>query len=525
MAGNISSQTHVARGATFIFIQGFLNSGLGVLYVWFLLHTREIAGQILFTESDYGLFTMLSFIFSISSTLGVLALRPASVRFLAHYLAEGKTEKAKSMITRVLQVSLITSVTIMVVLLVSARELSSILGSPMLTLILLPMCSALSIFYAQAQGFLQGLQRLKELALISVSYTMIHYSIAVLLVYAGYGVLGIVISWLFALALVCSVGLVYTIRTVGFSTETHDLRSLLSFSLPIYAFTFLTIVVGWVDQIFVFPFLGLEALGVYNLAVRASIVPRLVSVALKTSLFPKLAELHSRFGAGSLKAAFEASTRYAALMGFPLSLMVAVLAYPIVVLFATVKFINAVGPLTVMCIASLPTILGSAISPTFYTLRRTKLASSITAVSIVLEALLAYVLLAYFSADLVGVAITRLLAASAAFALGAYYLRRHLEIKFDREALWKSAAASLAMVWAMLMVEVLRAVISPLSYQFLALRLRQLPIYVAVGGVTYILTLALLGAVKQQDIELFEDYLPTRLHWVVDLLRRITHPR
>jgi len=84
-----SQQAHVARGATFIFIQGIFNAILGVVYVWFLLHTEEITGQILFTESDLGFYTMLSFLMTLMSTIGVLALRGASVRYISRYLASG----------------------------------------------------------------------------------------------------------------------------------------------------------------------------------------------------------------------------------------------------------------------------------------------------------------------------------------------------------------------------------------------------------------------------------------------------
>ena len=208
----LSPQTHVARGATFIFLQGFLTSGLGVFYVWFLLHTKEISGHILFTELDMGLLTMLSFLLSLASTLGILALQSASVRFLAHYLAEGKRDKARSVVTRVLQVSLVTSLVMIVGLLIFAGEISRIFASPVIILILLPFCSALSIFYSQAQGFLQGLQKFRDFAAISILYSVIRYSIAVVLVYAGFGVLGIVISWLSTLVLTCLISLTVAFR-------------------------------------------------------------------------------------------------------------------------------------------------------------------------------------------------------------------------------------------------------------------------------------------------------------------------
>jgi O-antigen/teichoic acid export membrane protein len=312
---------------------------------------------------------------------------------------------------------------------------------------------------------------------------------------------------------------------MGFATHVHTLRPLLVFSFPLYISSLLTIVVSWVDQIFVLPFLGVDALGVYSIAVRASVVPNLVSTAIIASLFPKLSELRSILGTESLRNAFKTSTRYAALLGFPIALMVATLAYPVIVLFATAKFVDAAVPLAVMCIAALPVVLGSAISPTLLTLKRTKTAALITIVVICLEAAFSYISLACLEANLVGVAFSRFFAVLAGFLLGVYVLRASLRVEFDKEALWKSTVASLAMVLSLLALELFRSKAEPLSYQFLVLRLRVLPLYTVAGVLTYLLSLIALRAVKKRDLELLREYLPKRLRRVADLLSGIIRPR
>ncbi len=520
MAGTISPQTHVARGATFIFAQGFINSALGVLYVWFLLHTKEITGQVLFTEYDMGMFAILSFVMSLASTLGVLALRPASTRYIAHYLADGKEQDARSVIKAVLQISMLTSSIIGIILLTLAGLLASAVGGSFLLFVLLPLPSVLTIFFSQAQGFLQGLQKMRELATVVTGYAIVHYSLGIVFVYIGLGLLGIIASWIIGLAISLGSSLFLVLKDNGGSIGAHEIRPLLAFSGPIYVSTILTLVVGWVDQIFILPFKNVEALGAYNLAVRASIVPNLVSVALVTSLFPKLSEIHARLGTESLRDAFKTATRYAALLGFPVSLLVATLAYPIFILFATVRFVDAVIPLAVMCIASLPTILGLAISPILYTLKQTKLVSATIMVSIIVEATLSYIFLAYLNADLEAVAVTRLVATVCQFMLGSYLLNRIIRIAYDKEAIWKSTLASLLMVLSLLGLEALRSVIEPTSFQFLVLRLRLLPIYAIVGIIVYVFSLLLLKAIVRRDLELVSDYLPSRLQWIVKVFRR-----
>ena len=468
---------------------------------------------------------MLSFMLTLASTLGMLALTSASVRYISQHLAEGKEDEARSVIGRVLQISAITSFVIAVALLSLAGWFSSIFDSSILIFQLLPIAAVLQVFYMQIQGFLQGLQKLRTLALISIAYTLVQYSVAIALVYLGLGVLGIVASWLLALSLSCAISFLATSRYIGVSRQVYRLKPLLAFSFPLYVSAILAFVVNWVDQIFVIPFMGLEALGVYSIAVRASIVPNLVSSAIAVSLFPKMTELHSRSGVESLRDAFKTSTRYGALLGFPMALLVATLAYPIIVLFATVRFTEAAIPLAFMCLASLPTVLGLAISPVLLTLRKTRTAAIITVSTIFLEAVLLSALLMYANLGLGGVALARFFAALAGFFLGAYVLRATITVEFDREAVWKSAAASTVMVSSLFGLEFIRSIFEFSSYEFLVLRLRLLPVYTIVGIAVYLLSLIALRALKKRDVDLLREYLPRRLRSAADLLGRTVRAR
>jgi hypothetical protein len=106
-----------------------------------------------------------------------------------------------------------------------------------------------------------------------------------------------------------------------------------------------------------------------------------------------------------------------------------------------------------------------------------------------------------------------------------YVLRLSLKIEFDKEAVWKSATASIVMVFSLFGLELLRTFLEPSSYQFLVLRIRQLPIYVIVGMTVYLLSLVALRAIKKRDIELLRDFLPSSLRWIADLVNRIMNIR
>jgi tryptophan-rich sensory protein len=153
-------------------------------------------------------------------------------------------------------------------------------------------------------------------------------------------------------------------------------------------------------------------------------------------------------------------------------------------------------------------------------LEHTTFASILSVVSIALSISLSYSALVIFKLGMNGVAWARTFAAVIGLALSLYVLTRYMPISFDKEALLKASLASAFLVIAVIALDLVRRELSPNSYQFLVIRLHLLPIYVAVGGLVYFLALIRLKAIKTQDVELIEQYLPSKLKPVASWLER-----
>ncbi|RLI44511.1 hypothetical protein DRO69_07200, partial [Candidatus Bathyarchaeota archaeon] len=91
----------VARGTTYLFIQGFLTSAIGVLYIMILTRTL--------TKEDMGIYALFAFLITLIQVLGTFALPSAAIKYIAQYLAEGNQAKARSVVARVLQICLTTA--------------------------------------------------------------------------------------------------------------------------------------------------------------------------------------------------------------------------------------------------------------------------------------------------------------------------------------------------------------------------------------------------------------------------------
>jgi stage V sporulation protein B len=509
---DLSASVKVARDATYVFIQGFLCAALGVVYIVFL--TR------LLSQEEIGTFSVLTFALGLVQTIGVLSLPSASVKYIAQFIAEGNREKAKAVVTRVLQVSVIISVAAFAIIFALSSWISDALIVQVSVIQVLAVASLFVLFFYQALGFLQGLQKLRDFALINLLYTVIQYGLALALVYLGFGVLGIVASWAVALVVCAALTLALTRKSLGIVGKPYESKPLLNFAFPIYVSSIFGFLVVWVDQLFILPYLGLATFGMYNIANRAAVVPGLISSALVAALYPKLSQLYTESGRSSLENAFTATSRYVVFVGFPIILLVAVLAYPIIILFAGVQYAPAAFPLALLCIATLFGTVSVAIGPAFYTMERTWTASLTALASVVADSLFSYVLIASLGMGMIGAATAKIIAAAIGFIVGVVLLRQFIRVKFDTEMLWKVMLACIVMVLALLGFDVVRQLVSGAPHSFLVFRLLLLPVYIVIGIIVYLFAIIALHAIKKEDIDLFREYLPGGLKKIAALIER-----
>jgi len=360
-----------------------------------------------------------------------------------------------------------------------------------------------------------------EVSIISITYTFIHVPLSIFLLLSGLRLDAIVLGWVIGLSITSVAGLILTIKYLGLTSKLHPLKPLLRFSAPLYFSASLGFFVSWVDQLVLASFTNLETLGIYFVAVRAAVVPTLFSNAIVAALFPKLSELYTIQGIDSLRDAFRVSGRYAVLIGFPLILGVAVLAYPTIILLAGSEYAEAAVPLIIISFAAIAGAFGIAIGPILLTLERTKIASLLSLVSVSTSLSFSYIALALLHFGMVGIAWARTLSAILVVGLNLYVVARYVPISFDKEAIWKASAASAFMFLAIVGMDLVRMVLSPSSYRFLEFRLHLLPVYIIVGALAYFVAVILLKVLKKQDLELIEEYLPHQLKWAAGWLRRL----
>jgi O-antigen/teichoic acid export membrane protein len=488
----------------------------------------------LLSQEEMGVYTLLTFTLNLVALFGNFALPAAATKYISQFLAEGNLEKAKSVVNRLLRVWLLSSAICFVSLFLPAELLSKLMfDSPNYTIhfMLLSLCVVFMILNVFMQNSLRGLQKIGDFALTGFLYAVFHSVLGLVLLFAGLGLLAVVLSWLVGLVVSSLTGLFLTMKNLGLTRKPHPLRPLINFSYPLYVSNIISFLATWVDSILIFSYVSVvigpiraqELLGIYYVAVRASLIPMLFSTAIITALLPQLSELYTREGLSSLKDAFRVSTRYLALIGFPMIIGLATLSSPIIVIFAGQEYAAAALPLTIICFSVIPTTLGVAINPILLTLERTKIVSLITVLSIFFNIVASFVTLAYLNLGLPGPAVARTFSTIITLALSAMALKGIFSLKFDSEALRKAAFSSLLMIMAIFLLEVVRRIVMPSPNQFLVITLPILILYIVVGAATYFLSLVALKTIKKYDIEMLHDYLPKGFKWVAAWLSRLAH--
>lgn len=520
---NLRPTARVARGATYLFVQGFATAIIGLVYFVFLAHTLE--------QWQMGAYALLSFVLSLAQVFGVLALQSAATKYIAQHQAQGEMPEAKMVAVRVLRIGMLTSAVTFLTLFIPAEWLSTMLLSTpehALLIRIVALCSVFAILFMLSSGILQGLQRMRDVALLGLSMSVIHSAVGIALLLLGLRLYAVVIGWLAGWAIAGAGGLVLTYRHLGISGKPYPARPLLSYSFPLYVSAGIGLFVTWADQLLLVSYMSLlhgateaqRILGIYYVAIRASVVPNLLSTSIVTALFPSLSGLYARQGAGGLKDAFRLSTRYSVLVGFPLIAGLATLAYPVIIIFGGLQYIDAAQPLVIISVGLLISTLGLAMSPILMTLNRTALVSFISVVGVCISLLFSYVAVVPLNLGMNGAALARALTTITVLLLTTYVVMRHVEISFDKESIWKALAASAMLVSAIIGLDLVRMLLSPSSYEFLVIRLHLLPIYVIAGALAYLGGLILLKTIKSQDVEILQEYLPQRLRWIASWLGR-----
>jgi len=501
MTSQASPSIVVARGASYLFIQGLVAKVAGVIYFAFAARILSVA--------EIGVVSALGMVAALFVTFGTLALPSAATKYISEYLGKDRRDLAKGVYKKVLQFGFSVSSLLSLLCIVASTFISVfVFGSQAYQLLINLL--ALDVFALLLSSFftgtLFGLQKFREIAFAGIMLSCLRYGSSLYLLIQGYGLMGLVIGWV--IGDFVGLGLLFFFTSTSFEIRAapHPFMKLVGYSAPLYMTGILSYFSAYVDKFIILFLAGFTTLGIYSVAVMAASVIGFVSSSIGNSLFPQLSELYGRHGRDALKVASIKASRYIFLIFVPLAVGLAATSYPTIMLFVGASYESGWLPLTMISMAMALTCAGVVVNNLLLSLGFTRTFFEANMLGVVVGAVCCALLVAPFGSS--GAALGRVALMTTSFGYLAYTLRRVFGLHFDPDAFKKSLVGSTVMAIAVGLL------------QFVWLDGRLLPLYVFVGGLFYVLMLRFLNALNNEDVKLLHEFMPKYFGGVIDTFAR-----
>ncbi len=300
----------VIRGSTTFLILRIL--GMIVAYAFTLLVTRKLGA------SAWGIFALSFTVLQIASVLSRLGLDGALLRFIAQYKAQGKGKTALYIYLKSLKVVIPLSILLTVFLyylspVIAEKVFNKEYLSEYLQIMSLGILPFTLLFINSES--LRSLKKIKEYTLFqSIFPYFLAFICVFILSIISFNLTEkkVVLSFVFAIFIACIFSFLFLIRelkNLSGNFEDVPLKSILSVSLPMFMSSSLFMVMSWTDIIMLGIFRTQEEVGIYNVAVRLSMITSFTLAAINSIAAPKFAELWGKKDLEGLKRVAQQSTK------------------------------------------------------------------------------------------------------------------------------------------------------------------------------------------------------------------------
>jgi O-antigen/teichoic acid export membrane protein len=487
----------VARSASFLFLQTL--GSVIIQIAAFAVIARFLS------QTEMGILSTLFLALSLSNILINMGLSTATAKYIAALLGQGERKKAAGVCYQTLRLHIIFAAIGAFVFFILSDNISLfLLKSPDYAILfkILSLDLVAVSLHESLQGSASGLQKFREISVFNLIRLFSRQVLIILMLFLGYGLIGIALAWSIADLLNCVLFGTIIIKSFGMPSFNFSLRSLMSFSFPLYLSSVFSFTYAWFDKALLLAFFSLDDLGVYSVAQKPLEALGDLKGSMSSVLFPKYSELHGKNGKRSLENAILGASRYVSFIATPMAFGLLALAGPAISILAGSSYLSAVEPLIILSLFFGITSVGTAFNVTLLVLGKTWIESALNLLGIVVGSVLA--LLLSPSLGLNGIAAARGTTWILILAAYLWVIRKKINLKLDKDAIWKSIASSTVMAIALMAFQ---AFIGYQEYMLLP--------YIGGGILIYLLMLRTMKAIRQGDVELVKLYVGRRLEFFI----------
>jgi len=415
----------VTVGTGYITLMNAMN--LSISFAFYILIARIL------TVDEVGTISLLFMATAGFTTLTLLALNSAVIKFISESLGMHNIGKASAAFWKSLKVASI-AVLASFMIVISILPYISLMVKLSASLMLIAFATGLVLNYMSLLGgAFYGLWLYGLVALQNVIYFGVGRFSAVVLAKLGLGVQGVALGVL-AGALTSLIYSIFAFKgRLKRLSDPFPTRLLFSYSLPLYAMNVILFIQGWLDIALLYKLTNdLSALGVYYLVVSSIYVLTVVPNSLAAVLFPTMGYRLGESGVESVKEILSVSMHLSLLFIAPISLALAVASQTALTIVYGARYAVGAMALTITSLAAIPASLYALLASSLQALGYTKPMALAGLASISTDVATLWLAVPMLSG--IGAALARALMAVTAFAIS--YLVVRLKLGFSLKG-WK----------------------------------------------------------------------------------------
>jgi len=317
------------KGAAFALV-GQVSSKL-LTYLYRIIIARE-------GPEVYGLFSLGLAVLGMASTVALVGFISGVQRFVAFYMGKNDKAKVKGVITTALKVTTITSVSSLLLIFYFSEEISTHFSHDADLAILLSLMVLALPFLVYKEVIISAFLGFKNITYVVLSRDILDsltkVVLTALLIYMGYGLVGIAFAFI-ASSILVFLFLLFILETKIFpifrtSIESKYIyREMFTYSIPLFLGAYVSMIAKWADTMMIGYFKTPYEVGIYNAAQPTALLLMMIPGALLSLFLPVVTSEYARGDMDSIRAMYINITKWIVLSGIPILSVMIIFASPI----------------------------------------------------------------------------------------------------------------------------------------------------------------------------------------------------
>jgi len=467
------------------------------------------------TPTDLGVLSILSFLTSTFSLFTMLSLPTALTKFVSESLGRDQRKEAAAIQKTVSRAIFILSMAGFLIIALSSEMISRYFwGTPTYMPLIILMAAYALLFNLTTlyNSSLQALRLFGKMATVTIVYIVSSRAIAVILALLHLSVLGVLTGYIVGSLIAVTAAIAFMRGKLPNSPENASIKPLLHFSLPLFVSSITLLTLNWADIVILASMTSNYALvGIYQIVISSIGILSVIYAPVMVTILPVLSARYSLENPEGIRKVLTTASRYLLYAMLPSCLGLATIAPTALTFFYGPEYASGSKALTLLSISVILLALHSLLTTTLTAIGQTKQVLKISIASAFSTIALLITLVPFFEA--VGAALTRLVVQAIGLTLAIYTLQKYEKVQLDKEAVWKSAVASVATIPILILIETTLSIKIPTT-QLLAIE-------IITAACIYLLSLYVLKALNRQDFDLLKQAFPKSMSKYINVLERI----